>query len=30
VLLHHPHGTFTHLGGKTVGLLVVHGSIFSE
>ena len=30
VFLHHPHGSLTHLGGKTVGLLAVHGSIFSE
>ncbi len=30
VFLHHAYGTFADLGRKTVGLLAVHGSIFSE
>jgi hypothetical protein len=30
MLLHHPNGTFSHFGGKTVGFIAFHGSIFSE
>jgi hypothetical protein len=30
MLLHHPNGTLSHFGGKTVGFIAFHGSIFSE